>query len=95
MHMHTPIVVCYCSVGYRSSVVAGELAEHLRACGQGETRVYNMEGGIFEWACQGRGLVKQAEGVDSVADSVHPYSGLWGKLLPSNLRHSTHQNHHL
>lgn len=76
-------------------MVAGELAEHFRRRGEGETKVYNMEGGIFEWVCQGRGLVKQAEGSESVADSVHPYSGLWGKLLPSNLRHPTHPDHHL
>ena len=76
-------------------MVAGELAEFLRRRGEAETRVYNMEGGIFEWACQGRDLVKQTDGEESVAGSVHPYNGLWGKLLPSNLRHSSQHDHHL
>ena len=76
-------------------MVAGELAEHFRGCGKETVKVYNMEGGIFEWACQGRGLVNEAKGGESATDRVHPYNGLWGKLLPSNLRHSPDLDHHL
>lgn len=47
-------------------------------------KVYNLEGGVFQWACEGRGLVNtQGETVNQ----VHPYSTLWSMLLPQNLRH--------
>ena len=45
-------IVTYCSVGYRSSA----LAQRLRAAGY--TRVENLEGSIFQWANEGRPLVR-------------------------------------
>ena len=65
-----PIVV-YCSVGYRSSVLAEKLQD------MGFTRVYNLEGSIFKWANEGRPLVQDKVTVHK----VHPYSARWGNLL--------------
>ncbi|MBT4501449.1 MAG: rhodanese-like domain-containing protein [Gemmatimonadetes bacterium] len=66
----TPIVA-YCSVGYRSS----DLAEQLQK--DGFTRVYNLEGSIFQWVNEGRPIYREGE----VVDEVHPYGGLWKQLL--------------
>jgi len=72
----TPIVT-YCAVGYRS----GQLATGLRAIGFSNVR--NLEGSIFEWANEHRPLVRdEAEPVKV----VHPYNGLWGRLLAEEVR---------
>ena len=65
-----PIVV-YCSVGYRSSI----LARKLRSLGFKE--VHNLEGSIFKWANEGRPLVQG----DTTVHKVHPYNAHWGSLL--------------
>jgi len=64
-------VVVYCSVGYRSSV----LAEKLQAAGF--LNVRNLEGSIFAWANEGRPLVN-ARGETA---GVHPFNILWGRYL--------------
>jgi len=66
----TPIVV-YCSVGYRSSRLAKELA------GRGFTRVSNLEGSIFEWANEHRPVYRGPERVRA----VHSYDETWGRFL--------------
>ena len=45
--------------------------------------VYNMRGGIFQWAMEDREVV-DGDGVKATV--VHPYSAIWGKLLPWKLR---------
>ena len=45
--------------------------------------VYNLQGGIFQWAMEGRHIVDKEGERTSV---VHPYSAVWGKLLPGRLR---------
>ncbi len=65
-----PIVV-YCSVGYRSSI----LARKLQTLGLKE--VYNLEGSIFKWANEGRPLVQGS----TIVHKVHPYNAHWGSLL--------------
>ena len=79
-------VVCYCSIGYRSSDVARELASHVNPVIEGG--VFNMEGGVFEWVMQGRPVVCEDRETKEVVqiNTVHPYSTFWGKLLPSHLR---------
>jgi len=72
--LETPIVV-YCSVGYRSAVVARKLAA------AGYRRVYNLEGGIFQWANEGRAVFRGPERVVE----VHPYDRIWGHLLDDRL----------
>lgn len=64
-------IVVYCSVGYRSAAVAQKLME------AGRRRVYNLEGGIFGWAGEGRPLVSRGRSVRR----VHPYDAVWGRLL--------------
>lgn len=69
-------IVAYCSVGYRSGVVA----RRLRAAGF--THVQDLEGSIFQWANEGRPLVHDGQ----PARKVHPYSVTWGKLLRDDVR---------
>ncbi|NNL66826.1 MAG: rhodanese-like domain-containing protein, partial [Myxococcales bacterium] len=69
-------VVVYCSVGYRSGAIAKRLGE------RGVERVYNLEGGIFLWANQGRPVVRAGQPVRE----VHPYGGGWARYLDEGLR---------
>lgn len=71
----TPVVV-YCTVGYRSARVAQWLRR------QGFRTVYDLAGGIFAWANQGR--LMKADG--RVVTTVHPYNELWGRLLVPRAR---------
>lgn len=68
-------IVVYCSVGYRSSELAGFLTE------KGYRRVYNLEGSIFRWANEGRPVYRGEERVRV----VHPYDNDWGRLLKKSL----------
>jgi rhodanese-related sulfurtransferase len=74
-------VVCYCSVGYRSSIVADKLTEHFKDQRQDDISVYNLEGGIFQWVISGNKVNGETD------NKVHHYSTLWGKLLPTELRY--------
>ncbi len=65
-----PIVV-YCSVGYRSSILARKLQT------LGFKDVHNLEGSIFKWANEGRLLVQD----HTIVHKVHPYNAHWGRLL--------------
>ena len=71
----TPVVV-YCRVGYRGARVASWLRR------QGFRTVYDLAGGLFAWADEGRPL--EADG--RPATQVHPYSTSWGKLLAPAVR---------
>ncbi len=64
-------IVLYCSVGYRSSELAGKLQK------KGFTRVYNLEGSLFQWANEGRPVFRGEEQVHE----VHPFDRRWGVLL--------------
>ena len=65
-----PIVV-YCSVGYRSSILARKLQT------LGFKEVQNLEGSIFKWANEGKPLVQGS----TIVHKVHPYNAHWGSLL--------------
>lgn len=67
----TPIVV-YCSVGYRSAKVAQKLHR------EGFTQIFNLSGGLFQWANEERPMFKDDEHSTQL---VHPYDAIWGKLL--------------
>jgi len=71
-------VVVYCSVGYRSSALAQRLAK------LGLTNVFNLEGSIFQWANEGRPIVKDKAA--EPATKVHPYNKRYGVLLKPALR---------
>jgi rhodanese-related sulfurtransferase len=72
---HTRPVVVYCSVGWRSSALADQLRR------EGFERVYNLEGSIFQWANEGRPVVRDGRPVAA----VHPYDASWGRLLRRDL----------
>nr|MDZ8213709.1 rhodanese-like domain-containing protein [Nostoc sp. ChiSLP03a] len=65
-----PIVV-YCAVGYRSAKLAQKLDEAGIKC------IYNLSGGIFQWANEGRPIFQNGH----LTKVVHPYNAIWGKLL--------------
>ncbi len=70
-------IVVYCSVGYRSAKVAQQLRE------DGFQRVSNLEGGLFQWANEGRSMVQAGQSTHL----VHPYNVVWGMLLKKQHRH--------
>lgn len=69
------MVVFYCSVGMRSSALAQRVQKELFAAGA--DRVYNLNGGIFHWHNEERGLVDR-RGATSL---VHKYDDTWGQLV--------------
>ncbi|MBD2502227.1 rhodanese-like domain-containing protein [Anabaena azotica] len=71
-----PIVV-YCSVGYRSAKITQQLQN------QGFSQVFNLSGGIFQWANEERPIFKDDT---SPASFVHPYDAMWGNLLKAKYR---------
>ncbi|HEY9625488.1 MAG TPA: rhodanese-like domain-containing protein [Crinalium sp.] len=71
----TPIVT-YCSVGYRSAAIARKLKQ------AGYTRVWNLEGSIFQWANEGRPIYRNGQAVHQ----VHPYNRMWGMLSKPGFR---------
>lgn len=72
----TPIIV-YCSVGYRSAKVVQQLHR------EGFTQIFNLSGGIFQWANEERPMFKDGEISTKL---VHPYDAIWGKLLKNSLK---------
>lgn len=69
------VVVFYCSVGRRSSMLAARLQAPL--LDHGAAGVANLEGGIFEWHNEARPLV------DALGDTryVHPYDHHWARYV--------------
>jgi len=68
-------VVLYCSVGFRSSRLAQNLADRQIS------NVWNLEGSIFEWANEGRALYSGTK----IAQRVHPFGRRWAGLLKPGL----------
>ena len=70
-------VVCYCSLGYRSSV----LAEKIRAVRPDledlQVEVYNLEGSIFQWVNSNLGVSNPS---GDTVHCAHPFSYMWGIL---------------
>ncbi len=69
-------VVVYCSVGYRSAKVAQQLQQ------SGFQNSFNLEGGLFRWANEGRPIVH----AEQPTQLVHPYNKWWGLLLKKQHR---------
>jgi len=72
-------VVVYCSIGYRSASIIQGLEQ------VGIRSVYNLEGGLFDWANHDRPIF---DGEERVYE-VHPFNRLWGLLLRSDRRAET------
>jgi rhodanese-related sulfurtransferase len=64
-------IIVYCSVGYRSSKIALELYDN------GFTSVYNLYGGIFKWANDGRTLISNNESTRN----LHGYNSYWARFI--------------
>lgn len=71
-------IICYCSVGYRSS----EIARKLIGLKNENAKIYNMEGSIFKWANENRPMVTGSNNQQTT--NVHPYNHVWGRLLEKN-----------
>lgn len=65
-------IVVYCSVGYRSERIGEKLQQ------MGFTNVYNLYGGIFEWANQTQEVLDSTE---TPTKKVHGFSKVWGIWL--------------
>lgn len=61
-------IVTYCSIGYRSEKVG------MRLQSMGHQKVYNLYGGIFDWANKGYALASDTK-------TVHGYNKKWSKWL--------------
>ena len=73
----TEEIVCYCSVGYRSSVAARQLVTSLAENKKENVKVYNLEGSLFKWVSEGRAVTN--DNSETVC-CAHPYSYMWGIL---------------
>jgi rhodanese-related sulfurtransferase len=71
---HDKEIIVYCSVGYRSSKITLELYNN------GFNNVYNLYGGIFNWANEGRELVaNQNKTLD-----LHAYNSYWARFITNS-----------
>jgi hypothetical protein len=70
-------VVCYCSVGYRSSRLAVKLNK------LGISNAVNLKGSIFKWCNEGRELV-DGRGSKMQAAKAHPYNTVFGKVCSAS-----------
>lgn len=68
-------IVAYCSVGWRSSILAGRSSETLR--GAGASDIDNLRGGVFAWHNDERPL----QNALGPTDQIHPFDKTWGKLV--------------
>jgi rhodanese-related sulfurtransferase len=64
-------LIAYCSIGKRSDEIVKKLQEG------GFSNVYNLAGGIFEWANQGYLVYKDGK----AAGEVHVYNSFWRRWL--------------
>ncbi len=77
-------LVFYCSVGWRSTILAERL--QVTALESGAIGVRNMEGGLFGWHNDKRPLVNAY----GATVDIHPYNDYWGRLIENknNIRSS-------
>ena len=66
----TPIVT-YCSVGYRSALLAHRLQQ------EGYEQVVNLEGSLFAWFNENRPVCQNGQQVGQ----IHPYNRFWSLWL--------------
>lgn len=72
-------IVCYCSLGYRSSDLARKLKTQVNNVKPTTpVQVFNLEGSIFKWANEGRKLV---DNYGNDTTYVHPYNMVFGMTL--------------
>lgn len=77
-------IVCYCSLGYRSSMLAKRIQHEIDAQERmDQIKIYNLEGSIFKWANENRPMVNNDE-FQTVF--VHPYNYIFGLSLRKEFR---------
>lgn len=70
------LIVCYCSVGYRSAIMTNRVKEILGEQELDEsTAVINLEGSIFKWANEQRRLTNSS---GELTTKAHPYNYIYG-----------------
>ncbi|XP_046839823.1 thiosulfate:glutathione sulfurtransferase-like [Xenia sp. Carnegie-2017] len=77
------IIVCYCSLGYRSSLMAQKLYPHCKLLAEAQKIsfmpvIQNLEGSIFKWANEGREMI---DNENRKTKCCHPNSFLLGKIV--------------
>ena len=72
-------LVFYCSVGYRSSILAERVLDSAKK--SGAVSVANLRGGIFRWYNDGRTVYDAAD----TTDQIHPYDRVWGAFVNQRL----------
>ena len=68
------VIVVYCSIGWRSSLVARQLRK------AGFPNSYNLRGSLFLWVLEGRSL--DGTNPSRGAFVVHPFNTVWGNYCP-------------
>ena len=74
-------IVCYCSLGYRSSMLAQRIQEMTKKdpdLGDKKIKSWNLEGSIFKWANESRPMTDLNE---KSTKFVHPFSYTFCMLL--------------
>eukprot|EP00106_Octopus_bimaculoides_P014597 XP_014782039.1 PREDICTED: uncharacterized protein LOC106877608 [Octopus bimaculoides] len=74
---------CYCSVGYRSSLLGTRMLDFFASEGITNINVFNVEGSLFKWGNEHRPMYNKNE---EATVFVHPFNKVWGKLLDAELR---------
>ena len=67
-------IVCYCSLGYRSSILAKRMTELIKnnsVLSRKDISVWNLEGSIFKWANESKQMTDLNEKTTTFA---HPFS---------------------
>ncbi|XP_078539663.1 uncharacterized protein LOC144824436 [Lissotriton helveticus] len=80
-------ILCYCTVGYRSSLTA-QILNRMHQEDEGQIRgtplkVFNLKGGLVKWANEGRAML---DNHGNITRLVHPCNSTWGSLLEPELR---------
>ena len=71
------LIVCYCSVGYRSAVAVNKIKDVLE-----RPTALNLQGSIFKWANEGRRMIN-ADGAN--VTTAHPFNSFYGRILRRDL----------
>ncbi|XP_033626967.1 uncharacterized protein LOC117289887 isoform X2 [Asterias rubens] len=81
------VVVMYCSVGYRSSILVEKLQKAFKFDpSYNDWQVFNLEGSFFKWANENRAIVDEQ---GQPTNYIHPFSNFWGRLIDKDRWKST------
>ena len=72
-------IVCYCSVGYRSSILVNRIIK----LGHYPNNTFNLEGSLFKWAIENKDFLINSQGQST--QFVHPYNRIFGQAIPYSI----------